>query len=69
MTTLSTAKAAANKMISDAGRKMQRAIWREEWGEAAKMESYISGMRQVLVLFEMVKDEDQEVLDAKDSLY
>lgn len=42
----------ANKMILDMEKKKQEAILSENWRRAAELDSYISGMQQILIVFE-----------------
>lgn len=42
----------SRKMITDMEYKLQEAISHENWSRAADLKSYISGMEQILIVFE-----------------
>lgn len=42
----------SQKMIADMEGKLADAIRREDWNRAADLKSYISGMSQILIVFE-----------------
>lgn len=44
----------ANKMITEAKVKFYRAIDNEDFANCLHLESYIRGMEQVVILFEMI---------------
>ena len=43
---------ATNRIIAESSKELQKAIRREEWGRAATLKSFISGMNQTLVIFD-----------------
>ena len=49
----------ARKMISDSEERMREAIEHEQWSRAADIQSYISGMQQILIVFEQSVEEEK----------
>ena len=47
----------ANKMISDSQKILEKAINTEDWYKASDMSSYIVGMKQIVVIFELLEKE------------
>lgn len=48
----------ANKMIADMEKLKSKAIDKEDWRRAGDLSSYIDGMKQTLVIFELLQDKD-----------
>ncbi len=50
------AEIVSEKMIKEFEKKLAKAIQDENWKEAASLESYISGMSQILIVFQSVEN-------------
>ncbi len=48
----------SEKMIADMDRNLQEAIAHENWTRASELKSYMSGMQQILIVFEQAVNTD-----------